>query len=405
MAPNVRSRKRPAWLAPVPAGAAELSPDFEIVATERDAEPTNFADLRLKIAYLATSDLRLPRRELRTHSSKQIEQIAASIQNNGNLHPLVVGPDDMVVSGAGRLRAARHLGLDQVPVIRASHLTAEQLRLFAITDNKLAENSSWALDELKVELCELGRVPGLDLETTGFSGLEIETITLAGAAALTGARENKEVEEPDEASTPVTRLGDIFAIGNHMIICGNARFAETYERLMGGEKARLVFGDLPYNVKIINNVSGLGKKRHGEFDAKLDKLNQAAGDLAAALKKNPSKALGFSLIAFDPGAPEADPVVQEALVALQDRWTAAADDDRVGVCFVASARNALPFMPVDNEREIWISIIEEVERRVDLRAKAEWATPESISVQPMKYNAPKLSAPEVRIGEVPKSAL
>lgn len=167
----------------------------------------------------------------------------------------------------------------------------------------------------------------------------------------------------------------------------------------------------------------------GGDDAKLDKLHQAAGDLAAALKKNPSKALGFSLIAFDPGAPEADPVVQEALAALQNRWTtyrntfsatpiaviramlldalvaAAAEDDRVGVCFVASARNALPFMPVDNEREIWISIVEEVERRVDLRAEAEWATPESISVQPMKYSAPKLSAPEVRVGEVPTGAL
>lgn len=167
----------------------------------------------------------------------------------------------------------------------------------------------------------------------------------------------------------------------------------------------------------------------GGDDAKLDKLNQAAGDLAAALKKNPSKALGFSLIAFDPDAPEADPVVQEALAALQTRWAtyrntfsatpiavvrailldalvaAAADDDRVGVCFVASARNALPFMPVDNEREIWISVVEEIERRVDLRAEAEWATPESISVQPMKYSAPKLSAPEVRIGEVPKGAL
>ncbi len=167
----------------------------------------------------------------------------------------------------------------------------------------------------------------------------------------------------------------------------------------------------------------------GGDDAKLDKLHQAAGDLAAALKKNPSKALGFSLIAFDPGAPEADPVVQEALAALQNRWTtyrntfsatpiaviramlldalvaAAAEDDRVGVCFVASARNALPFMPIDNEREIWISIVEEVERRVDLRAEAEWATPGSISVPPMKYSAPKLSAPEVRVGEVPTGAL
>lgn len=167
----------------------------------------------------------------------------------------------------------------------------------------------------------------------------------------------------------------------------------------------------------------------GGDDAKLEKLKQTADDLASALKKKPSKALGFSLIAFDPDAPEADPVVQEALAALQKRWAtyrntfsstpiaviramlldalvaAAMDDDRVGVCFVASARNALPLLPVDNERDIWITIVEEVERRVDHRAEAEWATPESISVQPMKYDVPKLSAAEVRTGEAPKSDL
>lgn len=167
----------------------------------------------------------------------------------------------------------------------------------------------------------------------------------------------------------------------------------------------------------------------GGDDAKLEKLTQAAGDLATALKKKPSKALAFALIAFDPDASETDPVVKEALAALQKRWTtyrntfsatpiaviramlldalvaAAVDDDRVGVCFVASARNALPLLPVDNERDIWIGIVEEVERRVDIRAEAEWATPESIAVSPMKYVAPKLSATEVRIGDVPKGDL
>lgn len=167
----------------------------------------------------------------------------------------------------------------------------------------------------------------------------------------------------------------------------------------------------------------------GGDDTKLEKLSQAAKDLAGALKKNPSKALAYSLIAFDPDAPEDDPVVQEALAALQNRWAtyrntfaatpiavirailldalvnAAEEDDRVGVCFVASARNALPLLPVDNERAIWIPIVEHVERRVDARAEDEWATPETISVQPMKYEVPSLSAPEVTIGEAPKSDL
>ena len=167
----------------------------------------------------------------------------------------------------------------------------------------------------------------------------------------------------------------------------------------------------------------------GGDDTKLEKLSQAAKDLASVLKRNPSKALSYSLIAFDPDAPEDDIVVQEALAALQNRWTtyrntfaatpiavirailldalvdAAAEDDRVGVCFVASARNALPLLPVDNERDIWIGIVEQVERRVDARAEEEWATPETISVQPMKYEVPTLIAPEVTIGQASKSDL
>ncbi len=167
----------------------------------------------------------------------------------------------------------------------------------------------------------------------------------------------------------------------------------------------------------------------GGDDTKLEKLSQTVKDLASELKKSPSKALSYSLIAFDPDAPEDDPVVQEGLAALQNRWTtyrntfsatpiaviramlldalldAAAEDDRVGVCFAASARNALPLLPVDNEREIWIGIVEHIERRVDRRAEEEWATPETISVQPMKYEVPTLTAPEVAIGKAPKSDL
>lgn len=122
-------------------------------------------------------------------------------------------------------------------------------------------------------------------------------------------------------------------------------------------------------------------------------------------------------------------MVQEALAALQNRWTtyrntfaatpiavirailldalvnAAAEDDRVGVCFIASARNALPLLPVDNERDIWIGIVEQVERRVDARAEEEWATPETISVQPMKYQVPTLTVPDVKIGEASQTDL
>lgn len=167
----------------------------------------------------------------------------------------------------------------------------------------------------------------------------------------------------------------------------------------------------------------------GGDDTKLEKLSQAATDLASILKKTPSKALSYSLIAFDPEAPMEDPVVQEALAALQKRWAtyrntfssapvaviramlldalliAAADDDRVGVCFVASARNALPLLRADNERAIWSDAVQQVESQVDARADAEWATPDSISVPAMSYDVPEIEAPGVTSAKVARAQL
>lgn len=150
----------------------------------------------------------------------------------------------------------------------------------------------------------------------------------------------------------------------------------------------------------------------GGDDAKLEKLREAAGDLAVSLKKGPSKAAAYSLVAFDPEVSADDPVVREALDALKNRWAtyvntfsgtpiavvramlldalaqAAADDDRIGVVFVASARNALPFMEAGDERAIWADVVSVIEARVDARAEAEWATPTSITVPAMSFEAP-----------------
>lgn len=146
-------------------------------------------------------------------------------------------------------------------------------------------------------------------------------------------------------------------------------------------------------------------------DAKLAKLQEAAGDLAASLKKTPGKTAAFALIAFDPQAPVDDPVVMEAIAAIQKRWATyvntfagtpvtviraillealvqAADDEKVGVAFVASARNALPFMEAANEQAIWSDVVTEIEQRVDARAELEWATPESIHIPAMTAVTP-----------------
>lgn len=159
----------------------------------------------------------------------------------------------------------------------------------------------------------------------------------------------------------------------------------------------------------------------GGDDAKLEKLRAAANDLATALKKMPSKAAAFALIAFDPRAPSDDPIVCEALYALKNCWAtyvntfaetpttvvramlldalerAAADDDRIGVAFVASARNALPFMEGGAERTIWAQVVSDIEARVDARAEAEWAMPAEISVPAMIFETPALGAPKLKV--------
>lgn len=147
-------------------------------------------------------------------------------------------------------------------------------------------------------------------------------------------------------------------------------------------------------------------------DAKLEKLQTTSADLSAVLKKTPSKSAAFALIAFDPSAPATDPVIQEAVEALQNRWAtyintfshtpvtvirallldalskAASEDDHIGIAFISYARNALPFMEADNESKIWGDAITKIEEQVNVRAEAEWTTPESISVSEMDYVAP-----------------
>ncbi|WNZ79316.1 GTPase-associated system all-helical protein GASH [Pseudomonas sp. P105] len=162
----------------------------------------------------------------------------------------------------------------------------------------------------------------------------------------------------------------------------------------------------------------------GGDDTKLEKLQATAVDLAALLKKTPSKAAAYALIAFDPQAPVDDPVVLETLEALRKRWAtyvntfsgtpiavvrailldaltrAASEDERIGVAFVNSARNALPFMQTGDEQQVWIDVVVAIEKRVDVRAEAEWATPSSITVQAMSLDFPELPAPKITTARV-----
>lgn len=182
-------------------------------------------------------------RNSRTHSDAQVTKIAASIKEFGFLNPVIVDGQNGIIAGHGRVMAAKKLGIEQVPVIEASHLTEAQRRAYVIADNRLALDAGWDEEMLRVELAELEGL-GFDLELTGFSLDEI------------GALEPEELTEgltdedavPEVPEQPVTVEGDVWILGNHRLMCGDSTSVDAVERLMAGQKADMVFTDPPYGV-------------------------------------------------------------------------------------------------------------------------------------------------------------
>jgi ParB-like chromosome segregation protein Spo0J len=182
-------------------------------------------------------------RNSRTHSDAQVAQIAASIKEWGWTTPILIDETEQVIAGHGRLMAARKLGMAEVPVIVAAGWTDAQKRAYVIADNKLALNAGWDESLLALEFGELEGL-GFDLELTGFSAEEIAALTPEEVpAALT---DEDEVPEPPEE--PVTRLGDVWLLGRHRLMCGDSTSIDAVERLMDGRKADMVFTDPPYNI-------------------------------------------------------------------------------------------------------------------------------------------------------------
>ena len=227
---------------------------------------------QIQMTYVRATELKTRGREIRKHSKKHLARIAQSIHQRGFLVPLIVDEERNIVCGVARYLAAQELKLEWLPVIEVGHLTKDQLRAFAIAENKLAEGGEWHFPELAIELSELSVSADLEIEMTGFDTVEIDNIVL-GATRQRDAVDAEEIDEP-EANPPVSRLGDVFVIGDHRFTCGDGREPEVYARLMEGELARCVFADLPYNLTISNNVSGLGRVRHGEFVAASGELSR-----------------------------------------------------------------------------------------------------------------------------------
>lgn len=184
-------------------------------------------------------------RNSRTHNDEQIAQIAASIKEFGFTNPILIGVDDVIIAGHGRLLAAQRMGLKEVPVIRLPHLTEIQRRALVIADNKIALNAGWDEEMLALEMKELGDLE-FNLDILGFSEEELKELDTFGEPETSSdANEDTVPEVPEEA---MTKPGDIWLLGEHRLLCGDTTIYDDVKKLMQDDVASMIFTDPPYNV-------------------------------------------------------------------------------------------------------------------------------------------------------------
>jgi len=211
----------------------------------------------MKIQQISVEKLIPYARNSRTHSDEQVAQIAASIKEFGWTNPILIDGESGIIAGHGRLMAARKLGMDKVPVIELAHLSDIQKRALIIADNKLALNAGWDNDMLALEFEEL-KLEGFDLQLTGFGDEEISALNPEQIKGLTD-----EDAVPDVPDEPITKLGDIYQLGNHRLMCGDSTSIDAVKKLMDGKKADMVFTDPPYGVSYTGGLQNSSKGLQG----------------------------------------------------------------------------------------------------------------------------------------------
>lgn len=218
----------------------------------------------LQIEWVTVDSLRRNPHNPRTHSARQIRLLALSIEAFGFVVPAIIDGEGIVLAGHARLIAAEQLGLVQVPAIRVSNLSQEQMKAFVVADNRLAEIAAWDRQLLGKVLDQLAAIDlDFSIEATGFTMGEIDLI-IEGLAAETETEDEEELIEP-VSGPPASKNGDLWHLGHHRVFCGNSLEPAAFEILMQGERAHAVFADPPYNVRIQGHASGKGRIRHREF--------------------------------------------------------------------------------------------------------------------------------------------
>jgi DNA modification methylase len=228
----------------------------------------------MKIEVMPVNELRPYPNNARTHSKKQIRQIANSIKTFGFCNPVLIDDAKQIIAGHGRVEAAKLLGIDAVSTCRLSHLSEAEKRAYILADNKLAEKAGWDKELLAIELQGLIDLD-VEIELTGFEMPEIDLI-LEDAREANGASSGPEDDVPQYPSGPVvSQAEDLWLLGNHRLLCADARDPTAYESLLEGAKAEFVLTDPPYNVVIDGNVCGLGRIRHRDFAMGCGEMNEA----------------------------------------------------------------------------------------------------------------------------------
>jgi len=216
-----------------------------------------------KIEVTNVSSLKPWARNARVHSKKQIRQIADSVETFGFTNPVLIDDGATIIAGHGRVAAAKLLGMSEVPCLRLSHMSEAQKRAYVIADNKLALNAGWDEDILAGEFEALLEMDlDFEIDVMGFTISEIDSV-------IENAHPEEDGDPQDNvlpAQAPARcRLGDIWQLGPHRLMCGDALVSDTVGSLMDGETARMVFTDPPYNVPIDGHVGGSGAIKHREF--------------------------------------------------------------------------------------------------------------------------------------------
>jgi DNA methylase len=209
-------------------------------------------------------------RESRKHPPQQVRKLAASLDRFGFVLPILIDPERRVVAGWGLVLAARQLGLSEVPAVSLTDLPEAELRVLRLALNRITDDAAWDREALASSSPNSWNLQHRSISRSDFEMGEIDVL-LDGH----GLEQEDELLPIDAKATPVSRVGDLWLLGEHHLFCGDALQAESYAQVLGADKADMMFADPPYNVPVAGHVSGLGAVKHADFV-------MASGELSAA---------------------------------------------------------------------------------------------------------------------------